>query len=63
MASSGHALGVDVERVVHFLGAADAGTREVPDPYDGGPEGFERMLDLIEAASRAWVATLLQRAR
>jgi len=24
-------------------------TREVPDPYQGGPEGFEHVLDLIEA--------------
>lgn len=26
--------------------------REVPDPYYGGPKGFERVLDLIESASR-----------
>lgn len=26
-------------------------TREVPDPYYGGPDGFDRVLDLIEAAS------------
>ena len=26
-------------------------TREVPDPYYGGPAGFERVFDLIEAAS------------
>jgi protein-tyrosine phosphatase len=25
---------------------------DVPDPYHGGPEGFERVLDLIEAACR-----------
>lgn len=24
---------------------------EIPDPFHGGPEGFERVLDLIEAAS------------
>jgi protein-tyrosine phosphatase len=27
--------------------------RDVPDPYFGGDEGFERALDLIEAASEA----------
>jgi len=27
-----------------------AGQREVPDPYYGGPEGFERVLDLVEDA-------------
>jgi protein-tyrosine phosphatase len=25
--------------------------REVPDPYYGGPEGFERVLDLLETAT------------
>jgi protein-tyrosine phosphatase len=30
-----------------FLPEAD-----VPDPYYGGPEGFERVLDLVEAACR-----------
>jgi len=33
--------------------APDLGVRDVPDPYDGGPEGFERVLDLIEHASAA----------
>lgn len=26
--------------------------RDVPDPYYGGPRGFEQVLDLVEAASR-----------
>jgi low molecular weight protein-tyrosine phosphatase len=26
--------------------------RDVPDPYYGGPEGFEQVLDLVEAACR-----------
>jgi protein-tyrosine phosphatase len=30
--------------------APQLGTREVPDPYYGGPAGFERVLDLVEAA-------------
>lgn len=30
-----------------------SGYPEVPDPYYGGPEGFELVLDLIEEASRA----------
>ena len=42
-----------------FLDLAPAlGVREVPDPYDGGPEAFERMLDLIEDASIAFAARL-----
>jgi protein-tyrosine phosphatase len=32
--------------------APDAGRREVPDPYNGGREDFERMFDLIEVGSR-----------
>jgi len=32
--------------------------REVPDPYDGGEQGFEEVLDLVEAASDALVARL-----
>jgi protein-tyrosine phosphatase len=27
-------------------------TREVPDPYYGGPTGFERVFDLVEAAAQ-----------
>jgi len=27
------------------------GLKDVPDPYYGGPEGFEQVLDMIEAAS------------
>ena len=30
--------------------APDLGVREIPDPYFGGPEGFERVLDLVEAS-------------
>ena len=32
--------------------------REVPDPYYGGSAGFERVLDLVEAASRGLLETL-----
>jgi protein-tyrosine phosphatase len=31
--------------------AGDPETRNVPDPYYGGPEGFEHVLDMIEQAS------------
>jgi protein-tyrosine phosphatase len=31
--------------------APDMRTREVPDPYYGGPTGFERVFDLVEAAA------------
>jgi protein-tyrosine phosphatase len=32
--------------------------REIPDPYFGGPEGFDRVLDLIEASAAGLVARL-----
>jgi protein-tyrosine phosphatase len=38
--------------------APDLGVREVPDPYYGGQDGFERVLDLVEAASAALVLRL-----
>ncbi|MBX3139922.1 MAG: low molecular weight phosphotyrosine protein phosphatase [Trueperaceae bacterium] len=34
---------------------------EVPDPYVGGPEGFEHVLDLIEAASDGLLAEVRAR--
>ncbi len=39
-------------RVRMFLEfAPEAGTTDVPDPYYGGPNGFEEVLDLVEAAA------------
>lgn len=32
--------------------------REVPDPYYGGPDGFEQVLDLVQAASRGLLAEI-----
>ena len=40
--------------------APGLGLREVPDPYYGGPEGFEHVLDLVEAASGALIEKLRQ---
>ena len=34
----------------------DSNPREVPDPYYGGAQGFERVLDLVEHASRGLLA-------
>lgn len=33
-------------------------TREVPDPYYGGGQGFERVLDMVEAASEGFLKHL-----
>jgi len=43
--------------------APELGVREVPDPYVGGPEGFERVLDLVEHASAALVKRLASEVR
>jgi protein-tyrosine phosphatase len=37
-----------------------AGNAEVPDPYYGGPDDFERVLDLTTAAARGLIADLGQ---
>ena len=38
--------------------APNHGEREVPDPYYGGPEGFEHVLDLIEEASEGFLQNI-----
>ncbi len=52
------------ERAHLFLEYAGcSGLQEVPDPYFGGPEGFDRVLDLIEEASHRLLARLTTSAR
>jgi protein-tyrosine phosphatase len=52
------------ERLRLFLEFAPEGAVEdVPDPYYGGPNGFEEVLDLVEEAARGLLAHLRQRAR
>jgi protein-tyrosine phosphatase len=36
---------------------------EVPDPYYGGPNGFEEVLDLVEAAARGLLMQLRRRGK
>jgi protein-tyrosine phosphatase len=38
--------------------SADAGDLDVPDPYYGGERGFERVLDLVDAACRGLLTEL-----
>ena len=50
------------QRIQLFLDfAPDQPTREVPDPYYGGPDGFERVMDLIEAAAQGLLIQIRQR--
>jgi protein-tyrosine phosphatase len=39
--------------------AGHPSVRDVPDPYYGGPNGFERVLDLVEEASIGLIERLL----
>lgn len=41
--------------------APELGLRDVPDPYYGGPAGFEEVLDLVEAGARGLIAALAGR--
>jgi protein-tyrosine phosphatase len=50
-------------RIQLFLDyAPEQPVREVPDPYYGGPNGFDAVLDLIEAASRGLLRRLHEQA-
>ena len=47
------------DKIRYFLDyAPHLDTREVPDPYFGGKYGFERVLDLAEAASVGFLSML-----
>ena len=39
----------------------DLGETEVPDPYYGGPNGFEKVFDLVEAAAQGLLADIQKR--
>jgi protein-tyrosine phosphatase len=41
--------------------ATDSPEREVPDPYYGGPDGFELVLDLVEEASEGLLEDIRER--
>ncbi|UCF77147.1 MAG: low molecular weight phosphotyrosine protein phosphatase [Betaproteobacteria bacterium] len=42
---------------------ADEAVREVPDPYYGGVQGFETVLDMVEEAAQALLSHLEQQLR
>ena len=50
------------DRVRLFLEfSPELGTSEVPDPYYGGENGFEEVLDLVESASRGLLRHVRER--
>lgn len=49
------------ERLKLFLEFADDGAlREVPDPYYGGAQGFEQVLDLVEHAAHGLLRDIIK---
>lgn len=48
-------------KVSLFLEYSSGDESEVPDPYYGGAKGFERVLDLVEDASRGLLEMLSQK--
>jgi protein-tyrosine phosphatase len=47
-------------KIRHFLEfAPHVGTKDVPDPFFGGTEGFDHALDLIEEAAHGLLASLV----
>lgn len=55
----------ELQRRIHlFLDfAPDLPEREVPDPYYGGPTGFERVMNLVEAAGQGLLTQIRQQHR
>lgn len=51
---------LEYERKLHLFLNFSKGHKaeDVPDPYYGGPDGFERVVDLIEEASDGLIAAL-----
>jgi len=54
------APGTQIGKVRLFLEFGNTNEKEVPDPYYGGSDGFENVLDLIENASEGLIAHLQQ---
>lgn len=51
-------LGKSSSRLRLFPAGANGAPKDIPDPYYGGEEGFERVLDLIEIGCRNLLAEL-----
>ncbi|MDE3272518.1 low molecular weight protein-tyrosine-phosphatase [Pseudoalteromonas sp. G4] len=46
------------DKIKLFLSYGDMGENEIPDPYYGGDQGFETVLDLVENACDAFLKSL-----
>ena len=53
---------VTVHKIDLYLDyASDIKMREAPDPYYGGPNGFEQVFDMVEAAADGLLADIRRR--
>jgi len=50
-------------KVKLFMEFADSAASEVPDPYYGGSQGFERVLDMVEEGARGLLEDVRKRLR
>ena len=41
--------------------SVNTGELDIPDPYYGGPKGFEQVLDIVDAACRGLLAEMRAR--
>jgi protein-tyrosine phosphatase len=50
----------DIQKVSLLLGYIDSERTEVPDPYYGGPQGFQAVFELVEKACDAIILNVLE---
>ena len=50
-----------IDKLALLTDFSSTGAREITDPYGGGAEGFERVLDLVEDSVRGLVRMLMHR--
>ncbi len=48
------------DKISLLLSWSDSGEADVPDPYFGGPSGFERVIDLCEQACASLLSSLVR---
>ncbi|MEJ2763162.1 low molecular weight protein-tyrosine-phosphatase [Photobacterium sp. MCCC 1A19761] len=48
------------QKLALFMSYSSSDIEEIPDPYYGGAQGFETVLDLIEEASEQFLARLIR---
>ncbi len=52
-----------IRTLLEFAGAVEAASADVPDPYYGGAEGFDDVLDLVQSAADGLLGEIRRRLR